>query len=259
MIFPDKSLAFSGDKNKLEPEFREPYDAWKSGDSPETRRHLLKAVKPVLDTAVSTYGGGGSLAGSYARTEALKAFGSYNPEQGSMKNHLLSQLRRLQRRVPQVSNVIAVPERVMADRRHLQETEDQLADSLGRSPSSSELANASGLSVKRLAYIRNASSGVPTGSYTDEAGDTRLPASTIPGQDPAGDAWQRMVYDSLPAVDQAIMDMSLGLHGTPVQENRGIAKKLGLSPGAISQRKKKIQQLIDQQSGRSLFEGVTHA
>jgi len=69
----------------------------------------------------------------------------------------------------------------------------------------------------------------------------------------ARDAWVQIVYDELPSLDQKIMELSLGLHGRKPLSNLEIAKKLGRSPGAISQRKAKIQELLDQEQDLSPF------
>jgi DNA-binding NarL/FixJ family response regulator len=41
------------------------------------------------------------------------------------------------------------------------------------------------------------------------------------------------------------MEHTLGMNNKKVLSNQEIARKLGLSPGAISQRKARIQQLLD--------------
>jgi hypothetical protein len=54
-------------------------------------------------------------------------------------------------------------------------------------------------------------------------------------------------------INQKIMEHSLGLHGQPRLPNHEIAKLLRLSPGAISQRKARIQQTLDKESELSPF------
>ena len=51
------------------------------------------------------------------------------------------------------------------------------------------------------------------------------------------------------------MEWSLGLHGREKLSNKEIANKLLRSPGAISQRKAKIQQLLRQEETLSPFMG----
>ena len=253
----DQTLPFaSGGKGRLENNYSETYDNWKRNDNPETRGALLKSVKPVIDTAVHSYAGSHASPAirSQAKLMALEAFKSYDPNKGNMKNHLLSNLQRLQRIAPQSSQVINIPERILLDRKHLQEVEEELRDEMGRDPSDMEIADKTGLSLKRISHIRKASSGINTGSIMDEQGQPYSPASMIPGATNIEDAWMDMVYYDLGDVDRAIMDYSFGLHNTPQLGNAEIAERLGLSPGAISQRKTKIQAMLDSRFEISPFE-----
>jgi IS30 family transposase len=49
------------------------------------------------------------------------------------------------------------------------------------------------------------------------------------------------------------MELTLGMFGNKKHSNAEIAQKLGRSPGAITQRKIKIQQLLDQEYELSPF------
>jgi IS30 family transposase len=49
------------------------------------------------------------------------------------------------------------------------------------------------------------------------------------------------------------MELSLGMRGQSKASNQEIARKLNRSPGAITQRKIKIQQLLNQEQDLSPF------
>lgn len=246
----DDTLPFASEskQNRLEPDFDEAYQGWQQEDNPQTRGALLRRAQPVIDKAVYTYAGKNASPAvrSQARMMALDAFKSYDPNKGSMKNHLLANLRRLQRTAAQGQQIISIPERVALDRRHLREAEEALRDNLGRDPSDAEIADHTGLSLKRIGHIRRAAAPVNTGSILDEQGEVFSPASRTPGDDRNDDAWTQMVYYDLDSTNQAIMDYTLGLHGAPQLENREIANRLGITPGAVSQRKAKIQAMLDE-------------
>jgi hypothetical protein len=57
--------------------------------------------------------------------------------------------------------------------------------------------------------------------------------------------WTNFVVGGLHPIDQRIAEHVLGLHGQPILQKKDIARKLGLSPGSISQRAARIQQLLD--------------
>ena len=236
-------------QTKLEPEYAKPYYAWKTTPSPSTRSQLLKTVNPVIDEAVHSYGGasrGSPVLRSRARMMALRSFDTYDPAKGTMKTHMLSQLRSLQRAGAQEANILSMPEQVALDRQHLRASEAELEDKLGRQPSDNEIANSTGLSLKRLAYIRQGHSGINTGRIAPTDENDQAPAVQIPGQQNM-DAWTEFVYQDLTSPrDQMIMEHALGLHGKKRLPPQQIAKRLGITPSAVSQRAAKIQAAMDE-------------
>ena len=64
---------------KLEQDYQPAYDAWKLKPDPTTTGALLKAVNPIIDTAVKTFGGGrkSNTLRSRAKQLAIGAFGTY--------------------------------------------------------------------------------------------------------------------------------------------------------------------------------------
>jgi len=249
----DESMPFGGSSSKigqLEKPYTDVYTAWKDNPDQTTRGELLRAVDPIIGTALHSYAPtGGPNAKSQAKLLAMKAFDTYDPEKGTLKTHLLSQLRGLQRIQGQSQQIIGIPERVVLDRQQLADTEKEMREELGRDPSDAEIAGRTGLSLKRIGYIRQAKPGTNTGSMVDETGAPFVPPSTVPGEDMPGTVWRELVYHDLGPVDQAIVDYTFGQHGAPVLETREIAKRLGITPGAVSQRKTKIQAMLDEQYG----------
>jgi DNA-directed RNA polymerase specialized sigma subunit len=154
--------------------------------------------------------------------------------------------------------VLSIPEQVLLDLGGLRESENRLKDSLGRDPSDEELADHTGLSYKRLAYLRTLKPSFAEGrlSKVDEEGSSLSMPAVVQGeggQVGAFRAWHDYVYHSLDPIDQQIMESSMGLHSKPVMSNQGIAAKLRLSPGAVSQRKAKIQEKLDLVSNTGIF------
>jgi DNA-directed RNA polymerase specialized sigma subunit len=170
---------------------------------------------------------------------------TYNPQQGTLKTHLLSQLQSLRRASAQEQQIISIPEQVGLDYQHLVDAENELRDQLGRDPADSEIADRTGLSYKRLAHIRRSQGSVSEGSVLASNDGMGMPATQIPGRDQEAEAWVGFVYADLGPVDRVIMDYSLGRNGTPKLGATEIAKRLGITPGAVSQRAAKIQQLLD--------------
>jgi DNA-directed RNA polymerase specialized sigma subunit len=249
----DTTLPFASNSGgqQLESEYADVFNAWKQARSPQTSGALLKAVDPVINTAIKSYGGqsqGSPMLRSHARRMVLRAAESYDPERGGLKTHLLSQLRSLQRVGARQAQIIRVPEQVALDRRHLEETEKELDLRHGRPPSAQALANATGLSVRRIKYIRQGRPPISEGQVLagQPADNQSLPASTIPGDDNMRAGWNEMVYHDLDEINQTIYDMLTGGHGQQVQSTSEIARRLGITPSAVSQRAAKIQEMLDE-------------
>lgn len=239
----------------LEPEFAPHYEAWKQSPDPVNSGKLLKAAEPVLNTALRTYVGTAPspTMRSRAKVMALRAAETYDPGRAKFRTHLLTQLQGLRRHAAKETAAISIPEQVALDIGHLREAENRLRDKLGRDPSDMELSDHVGLSKRRLAYLRQHRPSRSEGSMqrpTEDGEDIFLPAVEEGGVPPA---LLEFVYNDADPADQVILEHSLGLHGKPVLQNQQIARKLRLSPGAISQRKAKLQKQIQLVEDVKLF------
>lgn len=235
----------------LEPDFIEPYHAWKTNQTPTGNAQMLETLSPVIEKGIRAHvGEPNPLLTSRARGLALQGLRSYDPSRSRLQTHMFNQLQGLKRIARQQSQVIKAPERVIFDQQALRGYEQELADELGREPSDAELANHSGFSLKRIAHVRKYQPGVSEGTMEGLA-----PGFTggIRPDSRAQQMWVELVYDDLPPMDQRILELSLGLHGRRPLSNQEIARKLGRSPGAISQRKARIQQLLDKEQELSPF------
>jgi hypothetical protein len=233
----------------LEPELADVYKAWKTTPSPDSNAAMLTALTPHIDRAVRMHLGqaaSGPLILSRARQMALKALPRYDSSKAKLGTFLVNDLKGLKRVQRQQNQLVRAPERLLLDRAALQRHEQELHDELGRDPSDAELADWSGFSVKRISQVRAFRPAIASGTLES--------AGVMPGVErttPLSDTWTQIVYNDLGSTDQRILEHTLGLHGRSKLSNQEIAAKLGLSPGAISQRKAKIQKLLDEEQGIS--------
>lgn len=238
----------------LEPDFEEAFTFWQTRPGPQANGLMLKKLDPIIDTAVRTYGGttASPTLRTRARLMALQGLPKYDRSQAKMKTFMMNHLQGLRRLSAKENNIISVPEQVQLDSLHLSRAEAELRDDLGREPSTHELADKLGLSPKRIQYVRKLQMPASEGQVLQpmagsESDDFNEPAVKTPGKDDSR-AWHRFVYESLEPTDRVIMEHSLGMFGRTVLSNQEIARKLGVTPSAVSQRKTRIQLRLDERS-----------
>jgi DNA-directed RNA polymerase specialized sigma subunit len=245
---------------KIESRYQSVYDLWRKNPSPRTNTLMLQALAPIINTAVKTYGGADAspVLRSRARQLVLSSLPRYDPERAKLSTFLMQQLQNLQRFRFAEQDAIDIPEQVRLDQSHLSQKENELSDHLGRTPSLSELADATGLSIGRINHIRSAKSGLSESAIRGPAPDDGVdggvgsPAVTNPAWDDTK-AWTEFVYYDSDPTDQVILENSFGLFDQPKLTNQEIAQKLRISPPAVSQRRTKIQAKLDQRSDFEVF------
>ena len=229
----------------LEPEYKEAFHTWKADPRPEHAARLLHTVAPAIDRAVRMHvGAGGPLIKSRARVMALEGLRRYDPSRARLGTFLAQHLQGLKRVNRAQTTALAVPERVALDRYHLGNEERRFTDERGRDPSDGELADFTGFALSRVRRARSYRPAVAEGTLEAAMGEP-FAGGASRGH---GAVWEQLVYDGLTPTEQRLVDYHKA--GLPNQE---IARRLGVTPGAISQRKKKIQQLFDEGEELSPF------
>jgi len=235
--------------SRLEPDFQEPFTAWQQDPSKENTTTMVTALDPVLRSAVRTYAGPSASSPtikSHAKRLAIDALGSYDPAKGPMRSHMMSRLQRLRRVSARQRQIISMPEQVGLDQMLMTRATTELEDRLNRAPSDEELSNHTGLSAKRIQYIRTGMRPMATGTIT------RMGAEGTGGYDPSvqqlgeePDSWAELVYSDLEPTNQFIMERVLGMHAHQQMRPGEVARLLKISPAAVSHRMAQIQQKLD--------------
>lgn len=242
---------------RLEKEYREPYTAWKTTPSPQTRGALLRAVQPTIDQQLRLHIGQhkSPVLQGRAKLLASQALDNYDPKLASLRSHLGTQLKRLRREIHK-QQIVRVPELLMQESRTLADAAQDFLDEHGREPSAEELADMTGVSLKRIARARAITAPVAQSQFFSggEIGDEDDAEDSLAVENP--DLWRdyaELLYVSSPGRDQVILEHTLGLHGARKLSNQALAKKLGVSPGAVSQRKAKLQAQLQQAQAAGLL------
>jgi len=222
----------------------EAYERWSKKPNKVHLGYVINQAKPVIDKAVSSYAPHPSPSiKSFAKVLTKNAIQTYDPSKGAkLQTHLFNQLRQLQREAYSY-NTVHVPEKVRFDLSDVRKVHNQFVEENGREPNDDELADATGLSTKRIAKMRLYDRSLVNEDVLHEA-----EASETGGAPPilqeAASIWEDAVYDSLSESDKLIYDLKLGRNGRKPMALKDIAKKLRISSSAVSQRLKKISDML---------------
>jgi RNA polymerase primary sigma factor len=210
--------------------------------SKATQRHLRTTDPVMIGKAKSLF---------------IRSLPRFDPSKASLPTYIDRQLQPLIRWQAERTGAVNLPDRMRTDLAQLARMEKEYLDEYGRQPSTRQLAELSGISTGRIAKIRQAqhpvfASSTPmgdgNGEMTDEFGDMGVYNDAAASQ-----AWLRIVRSDLSDIDQTILEHTLGLDGAEVLSNKNLAERLNLSPGAISQRKARIQSILDRESELNPF------
>lgn len=219
---------------------------WKKDKSPENTRKVLQYLSPTIESALHSYVPGQQ--GSFklkATSLALQALNNYDKTKAaSPATFVFTNLQRLNRIRRDRETPIHIPESQVYAKQQLDKKQAQLEQKLGREPSQAQLCDYAGISRKKLQKLQEGTAYVSQSNTADpETGADLMGDKGISDRD-----YYNYVYDSVSPIDQKIMEWSSGL-GKKQLSNNQIAHKLGMSAGAVSQHKAKIQELMGRVRG----------
>ena len=224
------------------------YKTWSSSPKgPNDNAAVLTAMTPHIERSARAHVGElNPILRSRARQMAMAGLQTYDPSRGTrVGSHLHNHLQGLKRVSAQLAQGVRIPERVVLDRRTVDGATRELADDLGRDPTDDEISEHTGISGKRLATIRRGTGmSINTGRFAGagEDGSDLMPAV----KQPESDAFLSLLYDDLSPTDKLVFEHTLRWQGKPHLGTNELAEKLRVTPGAISQRKQRIQAMLDQ-------------
>ncbi len=212
--------------------------------NPKAADAFVGSAKHVIDAAIKSYAVTDNPAvRAKAKAMLLDSAAKYDPSKSKAKTYLMTQLQGLRRYSNQVNSSVRAPEQHMIDAGRVNKHLPDLRLELGRDPSDQELADRIGIPPSRIARARK----VPTSISGDAAED--VPSYALHSTTPLADkhkAWVDFIYQDLSPTDQLILEHSIGHNKKKKLGTNEIAAKLGISAGAVSQRKKRIEDSLNQ-------------
>lgn len=230
------------------------YDDWLADPTPAKLALAVRALDPAINSEIQRFPGPKPLLRSRARALTVKAIKSYDPAQGAqLRSWVVTQLQPLSRYGQQLRPVHA-PEMAIRQAAEVNRVRGEMADKLGRDPDDNELADETGISVKRILAVRKmVRPSVAEGGMAEPADEDAT--AGLPGVSTANklSLATEVVYDSLSPRDRAIFDLKTGGHGKTSISNQEIARRLGVTPALISQRSQQIAEQIQLTHSRGIL------
>lgn len=214
-------------------------EAWQKDKKQQYTADILKRLQPTITAAMTSYAGGVSEQLRIpAANIALQALAGYDPKKGSsVQTHVFNALKRLNRISSQRSNIIHIPQGARADYNMLRKLQQQLFEQTGKQPSIQQLADRSGISQKRITKLLQGNTVVSqSGNQAMYQNKDTGTSTNISDQD-----YMRYVYSTLSDTDKKIMQWSTGIYGSKILSGIQMAKRLKITPAAVSQRRSNIQ------------------
>ena len=225
------------------------YATWAKFPTPENMKAVLDDLDPTINAEVQRFSGPKPLLRSRARALAVRAVRTYDPASGAkLRSWVVTQLQPLSRYNNRLKPVYA-PEDAARKAYAVSRARDEFVDEHGRDPTDDELADAVGISVKRLRAVQKMTPAVvnePTVSGDD---DDVSPEYAVYRSNPA-QAAADAVYSGLDERDRRIFDLRTGSHGRKAVSGVDIASLLKVSPAYVTQRANAIAGRILDAAGR---------
>ena len=225
------------------------YDVWVAAPTPDNLKALLDDLDPTINAEVQRFSGPKPLLRSRARALAVKAIRTYDPSSGAkLRSWVVTQLQPLARYNNSLKPVYA-PEDAARKSYAVAKARESFIDEYGRDPTDDELADAVGISVKRLRKVQKMTPAVVNDPQVTGDDDDVSPDYAIYRTNPI-QAASDMVYSGLDDRDRRIFDMRTGSHGQSMTSGQDIASLLKVSPAFVTQRANAIAGRIVDTAGR---------
>ena len=216
--------------------------AWQKDPNEQNTALVLKKMQPTIASAMNSYApGADNRLGIKAANITLKTLKSYDPSYGTEPStYVFHALKRLARYNAANEYMIPRSESAQLERNRVKAVYDSFVDNYEREPSVAELADKTGFSMKKIQQLMSGGAEISESSTLTE--DSRR--DTVGSSDLTDDDYFEYVYSSVGPMDQKIMDWTSGKHGKKQLSNNDIARRLKVSPAAVSQRKGRIQAML---------------
>lgn len=221
---------------------------WKTTKDKQYTGQILQYLKPTINSALKSFGGSQQQhLKIQAAKLALASLQTFDPAKNIQPStHVFHNLQRLNRIRRDRQNIIHIPQTALYQQQMIAAKQSQLQDQLGREPSIQQLSDFIGMSAQRINKIKNKQLNTinQSSAISQTTGQSTFSKKVQTDKD-----YLQYTYKSLGPIQQKILQWSTGMYNKPILSNQQIAAKLQITPGAVSQRKARIQQVLSQVRG----------
>jgi len=208
---------------------------WKASPTDTNFAAVFEEVKPVIDSAMTSFAGGDKSLRTRAHILTSEAIQSWDPKAGAaLRSHVYSRLQRLQRVRAERGAAVRIPENVETDKRAVARFTAEYRDKQGVDPDLDEITDGTAISKRRI--MRTQTREYPEGTQSTDKGDLRATKDKA-------DVWRDYVYHDLDARGKKVFELTTGYNGSEIVPKTEIARRLQITPAAVSLR---VNQIIRQ-------------
>jgi DNA-directed RNA polymerase specialized sigma subunit len=199
-----------------------------SDRSPTKLNSVLRTLRPVINHALISFGAADDpIVRTKAEALAARAVTRYDPSAGAgLRTWVSGQLMPLARYRRETQSV-GIPDRAQLDHMALERARLEFEEERGRPPDMTELADRSGIPVRRIKKV------------TLMTGKKAIDEGRIEGQATGVDYTDEAVEALIPELDdfgRGVLQFRTGYGGAPILSAQEIAKRYKVSPAAVSKK-----------------------
>jgi len=221
------------------------WQTWKdNGKKQADLKPLLASIRPFIMHEANKWARQRDVPPAAIKAEftnhAVKALETYDPTKAALNTYLSHQMRRAHRFVTTYQNAARIPETRIYKVQPLKNATVKLEESLGRPPTSLELADELQWSPKKVEMLqREDRASLPTSHFEAD------PLTYSPSQQ--NETLRLLRYELTPE-ENAVFEHIYGFSGKQKLSPGAIATKLNMSAPKVSRLKKSISEKYDKYS-----------
>lgn len=206
----------------------------------QVRNQIVKALEPTIGYALSSLGmQGDPVLRAEAKVIASESLDKFNPNMGaSLNTYVANQLRQLSRKSRQLKSPVTVSDRAQMELYKIHNATQEYMDSHDREPDMAELADLTGIPLKKVKKLMENQVKVVNEGALDTA---QLEHMTPDYNEEAMD----YVYEDSNYADRKIMEYRAGYGGAEEKSPKELAEMLNMSQSQISRRAARIGMRIN--------------